>query len=81
MNLLSINIDEIRISFDGYTKETYEKIRKGLNFDVISSNIIKFGQLKKRMGKSDIILKRCLFNCSHAFGVAREYAFTIWHSQ
>jgi MoaA/NifB/PqqE/SkfB family radical SAM enzyme len=34
-----LNIKSITISFDAYKKETFNRIRKGLDFDVVKSNI------------------------------------------
>jgi MoaA/NifB/PqqE/SkfB family radical SAM enzyme len=42
-------VDRIYWSFDGCTKETYEKIRLGANFDKVCENIKIFVELKKRM--------------------------------
>lgn len=38
--LIEANLDSITISFDSNDKKTYEKIRRGLNFDIVSANII-----------------------------------------
>lgn len=45
--LLKSNLDYLIISFDGATKETYEKIRKGANFEQTVSNIKYFLKQKK----------------------------------
>lgn len=37
--LLESGLDDIRISLDGYTKETFEKVRVGLNYDVVKKNV------------------------------------------
>ena len=37
--LLKYNIDEISISIDGANKKSYEKIRRGANFDNVTENI------------------------------------------
>jgi radical SAM protein with 4Fe4S-binding SPASM domain len=38
-NLLSADIDELVISLDAFKKETYSKIRVGLNFEKVTNNI------------------------------------------
>jgi pyruvate-formate lyase-activating enzyme len=38
-DILKSNLDLIRFSFDGATKETYEKIRRGSNFKRVKENI------------------------------------------
>jgi len=50
--LLESELDFISFSFDGYDKETYEKIRVGANFDETVANIICFLQLKEKFGKT-----------------------------
>lgn len=37
--LLDAGIDEINISIDGFTEKTYEKIRQGLSFKIVTQNI------------------------------------------
>jgi len=37
--------EEINVSCNGYDKETYEKIHRGLNFDVFSENLSKLVQI------------------------------------
>ncbi len=51
--LIETGLDSIIISFDGYKKETYEKIRKNLNFDKVRSNILGLIKLKKKMNKKN----------------------------
>jgi len=38
-DLINSGLDELYISFDAATKETYSKIRRGLDFDVVKVNI------------------------------------------
>lgn len=45
--LLDLGLDTIFISIDGATKETYEKIRVGSDFDRVVANIRRFMELKK----------------------------------
>ena len=47
-DLVNAGINEIIISTDGFTKETYEKIRIGLKFDKLVENIKSLSSLKKR---------------------------------
>lgn len=49
--LLASELDRISFSFDGYTKEVYENIRRGGDFDKTLSNIIRFLKIKKASGK------------------------------
>lgn len=50
--LIDSGIDQFSFSFDGYTKETYEKIRVGANFEKTVSNIVRFLEIKKEMKSS-----------------------------
>ena len=47
--ILSVGLDRLSFSFDGYDKKTYENIRRGGNFDHTVSNITHFLELKKRI--------------------------------
>jgi len=47
-NIIKYNVPIITVSIDGATKETYEKIRLGANFDKFITNIRKIIELKKR---------------------------------
>jgi len=47
--LIELGIERIYFSIDGCTKETYEYVRIGSDYDRVISNIKKFIQLKKEM--------------------------------
>lgn len=49
--IIDIGVDEIFISLDGATKEVYEKIRLGANFDKVIKNIRYLVFLKKKLNK------------------------------
>jgi radical SAM protein with 4Fe4S-binding SPASM domain len=48
--VLTAGIDEIMFSIDGFTKEVYEKIRVGLNFEEVTDNVRRFIQIRNEMG-------------------------------
>jgi len=50
--LLESGLDFVSFSFDGYDKETYEKVRVAANFDETLGNIVGFLRLKQNFGKS-----------------------------
>lgn len=50
--LVEMGIDKINVSLDAATKETYEKIRVGSNFERVTSNVRNLIQFKKEMNKS-----------------------------
>ena len=49
--LIGNGLDQINISFDGFSKETYEKIRIGLNFDEVNDNVAAFIGLRNSLGR------------------------------
>jgi len=49
--LLNSGLDFLSFSFDGYEKETYEKIRVGANFERTLGNINNFLRIKKKLNK------------------------------
>jgi len=46
--LIESGIDQFSFSFDGYKKETYERIRVGGDFEKTVNNIIRFLEIKKK---------------------------------
>lgn len=44
--LLEAGLDDIRISLDGYKKETYESVRKGLNYDIVKTNVLNLIEMR-----------------------------------
>lgn len=49
IELINAGLDMINVSFDGFSKDTYEKIRIGLKFNEVNENILNFINLKKQM--------------------------------
>ncbi len=47
--LIESGLDQFSFSFDGFDKETYEKIRIGGDFDKVVANIIQFLKIKKKL--------------------------------
>jgi radical SAM protein with 4Fe4S-binding SPASM domain len=45
--VVQVGLDRLSFSFDGYEKQTYEKIRIGGDFDNTVSNIVRFLEIKK----------------------------------
>jgi wyosine [tRNA(Phe)-imidazoG37] synthetase (radical SAM superfamily) len=48
--MIRCGLDFISFSIDGYTKETYESIRVGAQFEETVQNIIRFLEIKKKLG-------------------------------
>ncbi len=55
--LIEAGLDKIIFSIDGYTKETYEKIRRGAKFETAVKNIKRLQELKKEMNSSKPIVR------------------------
>ena len=51
IELLNSGLTRLRIGFDGYSKETFEKAREGSNYEEVLSNILNFLALKKKLNK------------------------------
>ena len=47
--LINSGIDQFSFSFDGYQKETYERIRVGGSFEKTVNNIVRFLEIKKKL--------------------------------
>ncbi|MBI2468927.1 MAG: SPASM domain-containing protein [Candidatus Rokubacteria bacterium] len=50
--LVEAGLDLISFSFDGYDRESYEKIRVKAKFDRTLGNILRFLEVKRRLGKA-----------------------------
>jgi radical SAM protein with 4Fe4S-binding SPASM domain len=49
--LIKSGLDEIRFSIDGFTKETFEKVRKGGKYEKILNNCLRFIKIRDEIGK------------------------------
>lgn len=49
-SLITAGLDELRISFYGMKKETYEKVMVGLNFEVTMDNLLNFLKVRNELG-------------------------------
>lgn len=47
LEICNSKLDFITFSVDGASKEVYEKIRRGLNYDIVKKNLDRFFELKK----------------------------------
>lgn len=50
IKLIEAHLDRLSISFEGYTKEIYEKCRVGAEYNKVVSNIAMLKELKSRLG-------------------------------
>lgn len=51
LELLDSGLDILNISFDGPDKETFEKVRRNLRFEVVNENILRFIRLREKRGQ------------------------------
>jgi MoaA/NifB/PqqE/SkfB family radical SAM enzyme len=51
--IIMAGLDELCISFDAFNKSTYEKIRRGLDYDKVTANIENFLQSKRSLKASN----------------------------
>jgi MoaA/NifB/PqqE/SkfB family radical SAM enzyme len=49
--IIELGVNQIFLSLDGATKETYEQIRVGANFEKMVSNARRLIEIKRRLGK------------------------------
>lgn len=62
MSLLQSGLDTIYFSIDGASAQTYNKIRIGLNYDVVESNVAKFFSLRKKYKKKINVIMQMVTN-------------------
>lgn len=51
--LIESGLDEIKVSFDGLSKEIFEKVRVGLKYERIATNLEGLIRLRKEMGRTN----------------------------
>lgn len=78
--LIESGLDNINISFDAYSKETYEKIRKGLKFDIVRNNIKRLLSLKKEMGRDNPDVNLIFVEMNENAGEIKNF-YKDWKSQ
>jgi len=59
--LINAGLNEIIFAFDGATKETYEKVRVGANYEKVRENILRFLEVKKKMNASLFVVLQCIY--------------------
>ncbi|MBI3583744.1 MAG: radical SAM protein [Nitrospinae bacterium] len=72
MELLDSGLDRINIDIDGFTKDTFEKVRKNLDFDRVVENTERFIELKKRLNKR-IFITISIINMDETSGEIVEF--------
>ena len=61
------NLLDIKISFDGIRKETFERVRRGANHDTVVKNICNLVKIRKREGaQGTVTLQMTLFSFNYS---------------
>jgi radical SAM protein with 4Fe4S-binding SPASM domain len=65
--LLHTPLEHITLSFDGYSKETFEYYRKGAKFERVRDNFVRFCLMKKKLGsKMQVVVQMVLMDGNRA---------------
>lgn len=72
VELLDSGLDRINIDIDGFTKDTFEKVRKNLDFDRVVENTENFIELKKKFNKK-IFITVSIINMNETSGEIVEF--------
>ena len=72
VELLDSGLDRINIDIDGFTKDTFEKVRKNLDSDRVVENTERFIELKKRLNKR-IFITVSIINMDETSGEIVEF--------
>jgi len=79
--IIQTKLDRLSFSFDGYDKETYEKTRKGGNFNKTLGNIVRFLEIKKEAHSKKPITALEVINFNHKHKEGFSEAKKRFHSQ
>ncbi|MFX1385281.1 MAG: radical SAM/SPASM domain-containing protein [Promethearchaeota archaeon] len=71
--LIEAGLDKIICSVDGFTKEVYESVRVGGNFETVLENIKTLQNLKKEMGSIKPIVRVQMINAPYNNYEAEDY--------
>lgn len=71
--IIEVGLDGITISFDGYSKQTYEKIRKKLNFDVVKKNVLNLIETRRKMKKNNPSINLVLVELEENKGEIKQF--------
>jgi radical SAM protein with 4Fe4S-binding SPASM domain len=77
---INAGLDSITISFDGYSKETYEKIRKKLKFDIVKKNILNLIRMRRKMKKKNPKINLVLVELEENKGEIKQF-YKEWNNK
>lgn len=70
--ILDSGLDRINIDIDGFSKDTYEKVRRNLDFERVVWNTERFIEMKKRLNKK-IFITISIINMSETAGEIESF--------
>ena len=76
--LLESGLDDIRISIDGHTKQTFERVRRGLDYDIVKENVLNLIQMRDE-SQSDMSVRIRMVELEENAGERREW-MKYWQS-
>jgi len=71
--IIRAGLDEIQISMDGVTRETYEKIRVGAKWDTVIKNVKNFIALRNKINSKLRIKLQMIKDMSETYSEAKEF--------
>lgn len=78
--LIDAGLDRISISFEGYTKEVYNKYRVGSDYDLVLENIENLQRIKKEKGLEKPLVRIQTVRVPEIVGHEEDYA-NFWSSR
>jgi radical SAM protein with 4Fe4S-binding SPASM domain len=79
-SLIDAGLDRISISFEGFTKEVYEKYRVGAVFEDVVKNIESLRDIKKELGTDKPLVRIQTVLVPEIRNIPQDYA-TFWSSR
>jgi len=79
LSLIDSGLDDIRFSIDGFTKETFESIRRGLKYKEVLRNTLRFIELRNENGIKPKIHIRMVIQPKNAH--EESYFRDFWDSK
>ncbi|MDD4126415.1 MAG: radical SAM protein [Methanomicrobium sp.] len=74
IGLIDAGLDRISISFEGFTKEVYDKYRIGSDYDLVVSNIENLQKIKQELKKNKPLVRIQTVRVPEILGHEKEYA-------
>jgi len=77
---IDAGLDRISISFEGFTREVYEKYRVGARFDEVVGNILRLREVKEELGSEKPLVRLQTVLIPELIGREKEFA-AFWSSR